>query len=189
MMRSHITRMRPRHGFSLVEVIAVIVILAVIGGVSSSLILSNVASFTDSSVRMQLHGELSVTLDRLVREFREIDADPAAGPPGPPGPHISEAGERAMRWSGVRAVRLAGSDLLLSTDGVREDLLCAGVSEFTLAYFDESNRPLLVGGRVADADRPSIRRIALRLSVTRQGLTETLNTRVFIRAAMTGETP
>jgi len=186
MSRGSMTR-RSRRGFSLIEVIAVIVILGIVGGATSSLILTSVASFTDSSGRIQLHSEASVTLDRLVREFREIDPDPQAGPPHP---DIAQAGRSSLRWSGgIRSVRLAGTTLLLDTDGVHEDVLCEGVSELTMNFMDESNRSLLVAGAVPAGDLPSIQRIAIRLSVMRQGMTETLTTRVFIRAAMTGETP
>ncbi len=179
-------RHSPRGGFTLVEVIAVIVLLGVLGGVTSSLILSATAAFVDSSVRMQLHGEASVTLDRLVRELREIDADPAAGAPAP---HITEASASVLAWGDDSRLRLDGSDLLLAADGAAERLLCNGVSEFSIAYFDESNRPLLVGASVAPADRPRIRRLALRLALTRQGLTESLQTRVFLRCAMMGGAP
>ncbi len=180
------TNRRCRRGFSLIEVLAVVVILGIVGGVSSSLTLTNVASFTDSSARIQLHGEASVTLDRLVREFREIDPDPEAGPPHP---DISQAERTVLRWSGTHMMRLAGESLLLSTDGVHEDVLCEGVSELAMDFLDESNRSLLMAGAVPDGDLALIQRIAIRLSVTRQGITETLTTRVFIRAAMTGETP
>ncbi len=186
MVRRRSFRRSVRRGFTLVEVIAVIVLLSVLGGVTSSLILNSTAAFTDSSIRMQLHGEASVTLDRLVREWREIDADPVTGPPTP---HITEASIAAMSWSADSRVRLEGTDLLLAADGAAEHLLCNCVSEFTIAYFDESNRPLLVGGSVPAADRPKIRRLALRLSVTRQGLTESLETRVFLRCAMMGAAP
>lgn len=173
-------------GFSLVEVIAVIVILGIIGGVSSSLILTNVASFTDSSGRIQLHGEASLTLDVLVREFREIDPDPDTGPPHP---DIAQASSAAMQWSAIHSLRLVGETLLLNTDGAHEDALCEGVTEFTMDFLDESNRSLMVAGSVPEARLASIQRIAIRLSITRQGLTETLATRVFIRAAMTGGMP
>jgi len=179
------TNRRCQRGFSLIEVLAVIVIVGIVGGVSSSLILTNVASFTDSSGRIQLHGEVSLTLDRLVREFREIDADPVAGPPHA---SISQAGSAALHWSGTHSLRLVGETLLLMTDGVHEDALCEGVSDLTMDFLDESNRSLLVGGVVPAAELSSIQRIAIRLSITRQGLTETLATRVFIRAAMTGGT-
>lgn len=178
-------RLTPR-GFTLVEVIAVIVILGVLGGVTSSLILNGAAAFTDSSVRMQLHGEASVALDRLVRELREIDADPAAGAPAP---HITEASVSVLAWGDDSRLRLDGADLLLAADGAAERLLCNAVSEFSIAYFDESNRPLLVGASVPPADRPRIRRLALRLALTRQGLTESLETRVFVRCAIMGESP
>lgn len=179
-------RRSPRGGFTLVEVIAVIVLLGVLGGVTSSLILSATAGFVDSSVRMQLHGEASVALDRLVREWREIDADPVAGAPSP---HITEASATVLEWGDDSRLRLDGADLLLAADGAAERLLCNAVSEFSIAYFDESNRPLLVGASVPPADRPRIRRLALRLALTRQGLTESLQTRVFVRCAMMGESP
>lgn len=175
-----------RRGFSLVEVIAVIVILGIIGGVSSSLILTNVASFTESSVRIQLHGEASVTLDRIVREVREIDPDPTVGPPRP---HIRQARANSLQWDDSCSLGLVDGTLLLNTDGVHEDVLCGDVSEFSLDYLDESNHSLLIGGAVPPSDLPRIRRVAIHLSLQRQGMTESLSTRVFIRAAMTGGMP
>lgn len=175
-----------RRGFSLVEVIAVIVILGLIGSATSSLILTAVASYTDSSVRQALHGEASVALDRLVREIREIDADPEQGPPQVA---IRSAAVTWLQWGESSSLRLDGNLLVLNTDGAHEDALCTDVSDFTLDFLDGSNRSLLRGGGVADVDLPRIQRIALRLSLTRQGMTETLNTRVFIRASMAGESP
>lgn len=185
-MNHRVIRLHRARGFSLIEVLAVIVILGIIGGISSSLILTNVASFTESSGRIQLHGEASVTLDRIVREFREIDPDPDTGPPHP---DISQAGSTYLRWSGTHSLRLNGETLLLNTDGVHEDALCESVSELALDFFDESNQSLLVAHAVPGAELQDIQRIAIRLSVTRQGMTETLTTRVFIRAGMTGGMP
>lgn len=173
-----------RRGFSLVEVIAVIVILGLVGSAASSLILTAVASFTDTSVRLALHSEASVALDRIVREIREIDAAPEDNQPNA---DIRSAGATELQWADSKSLRLVGGTLLLNTDGTNEDALCTGVSDFAFDFRDDSNRSLLLGGRVADDDLARIQRIAVRLSLTRQGMTESLQTRVFIRAAMTGD--
>ncbi len=175
-----------RFGFSLVEVLAVIVILGLIGGVSSSLILTNVAVFTESSIRIQVHGEASMTLDRIVREMREINPDPNAGPPQP---YITHARTDSLHWNGSCRLEYMDGAILLCTDAMNSDLLCQDVSEFALDYLDNSNRSLLVSGAVPQGDLSRIQRIAIRLSVCRQGMTESLTSRAFIRAAMTGGMP
>ena len=82
-----------RAGFTLMEAVATMVILAVISTAASSTILSASEGYNRATTVAQLHSELSTGLDRATREIRKIRLDPTVTPalapdldPGTPPP-------------------------------------------------------------------------------------------------------
>jgi hypothetical protein len=57
------------------ESMATVAVLAIMGSITSFLILDAVDGYTDASTSAQLHSELSIALDRAVREIRMIELD------------------------------------------------------------------------------------------------------------------
>jgi prepilin-type N-terminal cleavage/methylation domain-containing protein len=155
--------MRPRRGFTLVEAIAALAVMGVLAGAAAPILLSAGDSYAGSSVRAQLTTELSVALDRVVRELRSIPGragaeSPAAG--------IDAISATAITWGGDNGISLQGSDLVLTTAGTPAVLL-RDVAELAMAAYDEDNAPLALP--LAGDDCDAVRRIEVRLSQSRQG--------------------
>lgn len=173
-----------RTAFTLIETIASIVVIGILGSVTGFIIINHTEAYADAATQAQLHVEGSVTLDRLVREFRSVEQDPASTSLAP---YITLATTTAMDWNNANELSLSGTNLVLSIDsGVNNDILGTDVSALALDYFDEDNNSLLTGTSVASGDLPDIRRISVTITLTRSGVSETLRARVFLRAMMTG---
>ncbi|MHC5023415.1 MAG: PilW family protein, partial [Planctomycetota bacterium] len=71
-------RCRCRRGFTLIEAVATILVLGVVGTGTSMILLSSVESYLDGAAAAQLHSEASIALDRLMREVRMIELDSGA---------------------------------------------------------------------------------------------------------------
>ncbi|MCP3905414.1 MAG: prepilin-type N-terminal cleavage/methylation domain-containing protein, partial [Planctomycetes bacterium] len=69
---------RVRRAFTLVEAMVTMVVLAAIGSVASGLVLDSVDDYLTARTRGQLHAELSIAMDRIMRDLRKIPLDSAA---------------------------------------------------------------------------------------------------------------
>ena len=172
-----------RFGFTLMESIATIVILAILGSIASFLVVDAVDGYVSASGSAQLHAEGSLALDRIMRELRKIELDPALDPIV--APHIDAVTANSINWweEGVGAHSLswsatAGDPLMLAIDGNAAIILIDDVTGFTVSTFDSAN-----AGSPALID---IRRIKVVLTVQRSGITESVQTKVFIRSTMSG---
>ncbi|MFG0331089.1 MAG: type II secretion system protein [Phycisphaerales bacterium] len=164
--------------FTLIETLSVIVVLGILGSITATLLIENVDAFSDASVHSRIHADGSVTLDRIVRGIRAIDPDPADSD----APYITVAESGRLEWENGKVLERTGTTLSIQTDGANLDVLATDVTAFSLAYFDEDNAALLSGGAVPAADLPTIRRVSISLTITRDGRSESLRTRVFIRS-------
>ncbi|MBL1216077.1 MAG: prepilin-type N-terminal cleavage/methylation domain-containing protein [Planctomycetes bacterium] len=171
-------------GFTLVETIAVITVLAVIGSMVSMLLLTSSTGYHDASVQGQLHVETSSALDRVVREFRQIEA--VDDGQGSLMPDITSAAENAIAWSTDSSLSVNGDQQLILRLGGTDSVLATDVTALALDYLDGTASSLLSGGQVPNGSLPDIRRLSISLTVTRSGLSDTLHTRLFLRSVMEG---
>jgi len=173
---------RPRRGgFTMVEAIATIVVLAVLGSVTSGIILQAVDGYTEASTQAQLHAEMSIALDRAVRELRKIPLDSGAGGIAP---DVDDLSPTSVDWEGDYHLGLTGGDLLMTINGGAQRVLMSDVSAFGVSAFDESNAAL--GATLSGAACDPIRRLELTLTASRHGVTATVRTRVYLRSTMEG---
>lgn len=170
-----------RRGFTLVEAIAAMLIVAVLGSVSSVVIYTAVASYRDASVKAQLHGEASSAYDRLVRALWSIPRDTSASVVAP---QVSTVTATSIAWGGNWSLTLSGTQLMLVENGGASKSILNNVTSFTIQTYNESNTALAAS--LSGAATQAIRRIQLQVTVGREGQTETLRTRVFIRSTMSG---
>ena len=172
---------RRRFGFTLIEVVATIVILAAIGTVASNILLTASDGYLDAAGTAQLHNELSIATDRLAREFRQIDLDNDADDIAP---DIDEVTASSMTWHTDSSVALNGTTLQFVEAGGAAATLLTDVTAFSITTHDEDNDPLAatLSGDQCDA----IRRIEITVTQTRFGVSETLRARVFLRSTMSG---
>ncbi len=180
-MISRLVHRSTRRGFTLIEAVATMTILAAIATVASNIILTSADGYLDASTSAQLHTELSIGLDRLVREVRNIDLDDSASEIAP---DIDAVTPSSIDWGGNNSVALVGTEVQITEDGGIAAILLTDASSFSIQCYDEDNTALstTLSGSGCDV----IRRIELTISLQRHGVTETLRTRVFLRATMQG---
>jgi prepilin-type N-terminal cleavage/methylation domain-containing protein len=184
MVRS--TKSRPagtRRGFTLIESMATIAVLAVLGSIASFIILEAVDGYSDTSTSAQLHTEMSIGLDRAVRELRMIELDSAAAGIAP---NINDVTPSSIIWtdgdSDLYKLELSGSDLVMQIDGGPSAVLLSAVTAFQVKAYDEDNAQL--AGTLTDAACDPIRRVGLEVTLQRDGTSETLRTKAYIRSTM-----
>lgn len=174
---------RSRSAFTLVEAIATIAIVATLSVLSSRLILEGASRFSDATIRVDLHNQASGALDRIVQDLRSMQKDSGTTVL----PSISTgftATSVTFNDSAGTATTISynssTSVVSITQSGVTSTLL-SNCSAFSFTYADKDNATVSPGG-----SRDDIRRITISLTVTRSGVTETLRTKVYIRAMMAG---
>ncbi len=176
----------PRRGFTLIESMAAVAVLAILASIASHLLVENVGRCLDASSAAQLHAEVSVALDRITRELRRIDLDAGAGGVAP---DIESVETDSIAWEDTdgddyELAENAGT-LTLQVNGGATALLLSDVTACTITAFDEDNTQL--GASLSGAGCDPIRRLLVSVTVQRNGVSETLRTRVFIRSTMEGD--
>jgi prepilin-type N-terminal cleavage/methylation domain-containing protein len=174
-----------RRSFTLIELVSTMTVLAVIGTAASVVTVEAAGGFIDASTRGTLHAELSVAVDRIVRETRSIPRDPSAAGPAP---HIDLKGDSVLEWrdldGDVYRLEESGGVLLLAVDGGPPGTLLTDVVTVKIDAQNESGTSMATS--LAGAQCDPIRLLEFTLSVSRDGVVETLRTAVFVRAMMEG---
>ncbi|MBL8744835.1 MAG: type II secretion system protein [Phycisphaerae bacterium] len=169
-------------GFTLVEVIAAMVIIGTLGGLSGAILYRGIEGYRRVAVQSELHAELAAAMDRIDRAIRAIPSLSGSGDPS-----IKGVSPTSIDWdeaTGGASLSLDAGTLLLALEGAEGVRLLEGVTGFNLQCFDQSNAPL--ASVLTGATAGNVRRIEITLSVGREGLTDTLRTRVFLRCTMAG---
>lgn len=170
-----------RTGFTLVEAIATMTILAVVSLGASRIIFAAVDAYAADATRAELTLDLSAAMERIAAELRSIPS--RSGRPGTP--WIDEVSTSAIVFGGSMAIELDGTELTLTAAGSDARPLIGDVSSFTLVCFDGLGQPLglpLMTGPACD----QVRRIQVSVTRTVNGVSETLRTRVYLRCTMAG---
>lgn len=168
-------------GYTLIEAIATMVVLAALGSLASTIIIEASNGYLSGRVQAQLHTESSIAMDRIVRELRTIPLDDEANDTAP---DIDEVTDTSITWSGDNHLTLNGTTLELVEAGGAPRVLLTGVSAFTIQTYDENNSILNQPRQASQCD--SIRRVQVTITLSRHGESETLRTKVFVRSTMAG---
>jgi len=174
-------REQVRRAFTLVEVIATIVVLAVVGSIASRTVLTATDGYMKAATQAQLHSELSIALDRIMRELREM---PIKTSYASIAPDIASVSSTAITWRTNYSLTLSGSQLMFVENGSASSILLENVTAFSITTYNESNAAL--SSSLSGAGCDPIRRIAVQITVQRSGITESLSAKVFIRSTMKG---
>ena len=177
-------RRRTARGFTLVEAIATMVVIGVLGSVSSSLIYSGVRAYRDAAGQAQLHEEMSTALESITRALRGIPAgqvEPFAIP------SVTAVQPSSINWGTAARLWLNGSSLQLQEDGAAAYTLLTGVTAFSVQTYDEAGAALAANLNATASQ--SVRRVQVQITATKDGVTETLRTKVYIRCTMEGALP
>lgn len=168
-------------GFTLVEAVATMTVLAVVPVAASRIIFAAADSYADSAVRSELSSSVSSAMERMAMELRGIPSQ--EGAPGTP--WIDSVTATSIAWGGNNSLARSGSEVMLATGGAAARTLLGDVESFSIACFDADNLPLAAA--LAGAACDAVRRVEITVTVTRNGASETLRTRVFLRCAAMGE--
>ena len=177
--------MRRRLGFTLIESMATVVILGALGSTSSLLIVTSVNSLAEAAARLQMHGELSIAMDRIIREIRDIPLDSAAVGVAP---DINTADDANLQWDdtvGAAQIITSGSTITLAVKGNAANVLLTDVTQLDFDFDDEDDAALGALPRTG-ASCDAIRRVKVLISLTRTGWVEELEATVYIRSCMVG---
>lgn len=178
------TQKHPKHrrGFTLVEAVATIVILGSVMAVCARVISAATSAYTSASTRAELHSELTVAMERMMFELRSCRISQG----GTFAPDVSSVGANSIVWntpSGSRGLSVSGGSLLLTIDGTAATLM-TGVTSFAVQTYDQSN--IALGSTLNGTECVPVQRVEITLTGTRQGIVETLRSRIFLRCTAQG---
>lgn len=169
-------------GFTLVETMAAITVLAVLGSIASFLLVPAVSGLNHAATEAQIHTELSMAMDRIERELRSVPLDADALPEI--APDVASMTSATMNWSEEWSLSLVNSEVWLdSGDGTPRRLL-SDVHDFVLEAFDESDSAVTLP--CSGAECHGVRRVRVTATVERSGITHMLRTKIFLRSTVQG---
>lgn len=133
-----IRRVDASAGFTLVELIMVIVLLGILAAVGSNMLSDGFKTTGMVNASNASEAEARNAMDRLTREIRQVKYSA--------GYSISTASSSVLQFvnGGNSSVRIAlvGTDLKLDYGNVSANTLVSGVSSFTLTYYDANDNVL-----------------------------------------------
>lgn len=172
-----------RGGFTLIESVVTMVILAIIMVMVSRLFLAASMGYTSAAERGELHAAMSCAVDRMVSEIRNARVKSGSSPACA---DITSTTPSSIQWmdpdGSSRGVSLSGTDLLYAVGGATGAVLASNVSSFAVATFDGNDTAL--SANLSGSGTNSIRRVQITLVGSHSGVTDTLRTRVFPRACL-----
>ena len=179
-----------RRGFTLIEAVAAITILGILGSITSQLVYRASQSYCEAATRAQLHAELSTAIDRIDKELRQISIK---SPYATVAPNIDTITASSIAWqdsggAGQRSFSFSGGSVGLyeQSTGLTATL-ATSVTSFVVQGYDEANAAMAASLSGAACD--GVRRLSVTVTATRSGITESLRTKVYLRCAMDGAAP
>lgn len=180
-----------RRAFTLVELVAAMVVVGVIGAVGAMTLQRAAAANSQVSARGTLYAEASAAMDRLVRK---VQSAPARAATNPAAPSISALTATAITWDDQSTLTYdANAQTLVLRDVAAGDstsatpVLVGNVSAFEVAPFDQDNANIFTALGVAtlnSAQGATVRRVSIQFTLTRDGQSVTLRSRAFVRCCM-----
>ncbi|MCE2967852.1 MAG: type II secretion system protein [Phycisphaerales bacterium] len=186
-MRRTITRQSAARGtrgaFTLIELLCAIVVLGVLGSVTSAIILRAGVAFAGAGVASQLALEGDSAMEAVARLIRTI---PTRTGTSPAAPMITSVAADSITFGSATTIARVGTELRL-TEGGQTRTLADDVSDFLIEPMSNAGAALSVpmSGAAVDA----VQRVRVTLSLSRNGQSQTLRTTVFIRSLLAGAQP
>lgn len=165
--RNRNDRQRKEDGFTLVEIICTLILLGVIGAMSTVGVLQITRGFVFSRDNTDAATKAQLTLLRIIKEFTAITTVGSGTAAA-----ITFTSQHGPSTTKTYTLSLSGTDLMLN-DGATSDILLDKVTTFSLRYYDTYNG-------TPNANWSSTRRI-IEVSITVQaadGAATTFSTRI-----------
>jgi prepilin-type N-terminal cleavage/methylation domain-containing protein len=174
------TMNRARRGFTLVEAIAALTIIGTLGSIASRVVYSSVSSVRDGSDRAELHAEASNAMSTIMTTLRDL-ARTSSG-----GANITSVTSTSIVCNTTQTYALSGGTLNFSdtAQGGASQPVLRNVTAFDIKCYDQDGTALATSLSGSGID--PVRRIQVTITVAKNGLTETIRTRTFLRNTMQG---
>lgn len=160
--------MRSLHesGFTLIEMVIVIVILAILAGIANSILTEGLTGYIQGENIVTANWQGQVALQRMSREIRLINSSNM----------ISTMTGSNLAFTNINsdtvAFSLSGTSLTLTLNG-NSQILADGIQSLTFSYFDKNG--------TSTAINSAVRYITLSINVTYQNANYVLTTSIYPR--------
>ncbi|MFT3687207.1 MAG: hypothetical protein QM783_20175 [Phycisphaerales bacterium] len=179
-----------RFAFTLVEFIAALVVVSVIGLFGAMTLQRAGAANTQVAARAAVYADASALMDRLIRKVQSTPLRTADTVPAFAGFTVT-----SLTWDdgSALAYNANGQRVTLidvpagDSTSVTAPILADSLTSFTMAAYDQSNVNLLTSLGVTSLTATqggTIRRVEIQFTMTRQGQSVTLRSRAFPRCAL-----
>jgi hypothetical protein len=164
---------------------ATVVVLGTLATFATVALVDTVDNYQKAAMQAQLHAELATALDRIARDMRAITLDP--NEPGSV-PYIAFfSNTTGVLWKDDADLTwgpfLTGDDLDYWSESA-SNLILDDVAAVTFTAYDEDDTQL--GAVLVGAQLHPVRRLEVDLTMTRDGVTQSLRTKVFLREFVEG---
>lgn len=160
------TRLKIQNGFTLIELIMVIVVLGIIIGMSSSLITQGLNAFLSGEDISDANWQGQVASQRMSRDLSLIRSPTDIATASATSITFTDIFNNSISYS------LSGSSLILTQNGTAQTL-ADGISTLSFTYYDTNG--------VVTATTSLIRYIQFSINVTLNGVNYTLATLIYPR--------
>ncbi|MDO8603296.1 MAG: prepilin-type N-terminal cleavage/methylation domain-containing protein [Candidatus Omnitrophota bacterium] len=149
-----------KRGFTLIELIIVIVVIGIIAGAMGYILLGAVDAWTFKAKRNDLLWDARLAINRIGREIREIKNLTS----------VTTASSSQFRFTNVNdnsiTYSLSGASLNRTKDGAA-NILAQNVSSFSFTYYDSSGASIATPAVSPSAT--NIRRVRINMTLTNGG--------------------
>jgi len=175
-----------KEGFTLIEIVLVIVIIAVLAGILIEPLRQGIQSYVGIETRADLTSQAREATMRMVRELRNIRKDAGNTPEIDCDTAGDEATVSRIRFMDVQnnAIKfyLSGSNVQrMDMDTSADNVLADQVSSLQFRYFDGSNTELTPSPQLSAAQCDNVRRILVILAMQEGTETVTMTGQAFLR--------
>lgn len=138
-------------GFTLIEVIMVIILLGIIGSIAATIIYQGARSYGEEEVRKDLTTQGRIAIERMAREIRLVNCIASGNNCTPDNTTITFWTAAGFRFVNInyegRGFQTSGTDLVLCSvsDCTASDILASNVSSLSFTYYDNAGGMLTPG--------------------------------------------
>jgi prepilin-type N-terminal cleavage/methylation domain-containing protein len=172
-------------GFTLIEALASIVILATLGSGVAAVMLRGAETFSAASIDSRVHSQLSASIAAIDRVLREIPIRSDGL-----GPDLTQVTSSGLQWNtsgGEASLAISNGQLMLDQGSGSAAALMTGVTSLSVQAFDENNGQL-TGSLGGSAVYP-VRRLLVSVTASENGREQSLRCKVFLRCMALGNSP